>query len=893
MTPAGTETRDNFISAILTFIASFCMASAVIGLAAALLPQWNPQICLLFCLLCGILHTMSVCAGQPRLSLILIPGVLLLAVLYFHSWQISAEITAGGALYALCLWLQSHDRLRQAAVAGMVLGLAACHLTGTEISGYLAGACLLCVLTELAGTLVHPRHDHGLRLIPFLILLEAAVLLLPAGDAPFDWSFVIRIGNRISDLAQNVIVEMEYRFSSGSISDRWNAGYGDSNLFGGRFSDDNRVELSVSDQSTRQVLYLSGEEYAGYDGGRWTENPADGNPFVSWYLTFLDSLDRHQITPEKAACFAETESTMITYQYLRTSDVIRPGALLRIDDSVLKDMTGNDGSFAFQRSQGRGRRYHLTFMDLDYANPYLVGILRAEGAGGINNANSGSTDGSRIPETSGSFNSAGASNTSDSHNSENAAPIPTYEHLEETSYRLFGITLSSLISKKDYEARAAAIFHPDLTPWLDTGDTPERVAQLAEQITQDCTNTYDKCKAIERYLRQYPYTKDVDYRGYVNFIDAFLFEKQAGYCIHYASAMVMMLRSIGIPARLVEGYRYDYEVPSENGYDIPGRYAHTWPEAYLDGFGWVRFEPTAAVATADEYGWNLLVAEEVPEIDAATDSDADRFIGAASPSNGSGSTPPPAIAEPSESEEKPSHLTAWLFFGIGIPAVYLLLLLIIQPLFRRYRYRRTDEAGRLGMELADVLWLIRRLCPDTGSNCPLLDYASLLKDPADAADMTRLCLAYYRFRYGSGSAEADTKTNTETGKEPNSTINAEPTAIPSSADSIEPNVKMTLTFDTEHAATLNSTDNAEPNTSKMSLASCPHGNTSKSSLAPCSHENMSPSSTLSANPGSNSELQQTSIRLRQSLYFQYINSSGHGRLLRRLSAYTNLNHPPK
>ncbi len=774
MEPARTETRDNFIFAILTFIASFCMAFAAIGFAAALLPQWSPQVCLLFCLLCGALHTISVCAKQPRLSLILIPAVLLLAVLYFHSWRISAEIAAGCILYALCLWLQSHDRPRQAAVGGMILGLAACHLTGAEISSYLAGACLLCILTELAGTPVRPRHDHGLRLIPFLILLEAAVMLLPAGDAPFDWSFVIRIGNRLSDLAQNVIVEMEYRFSSGSISDRWNAGYGDSNLFGGRFSDDNRVELSVSDQSTRHVLYLSGEEYAGYDSGRWTEAPADGNPFVSWYLTFLDALDRHQTSPEEAACFAETASTMITYQHLRTSDVIRPGTLLRIDDSALGDMTGNDGSFTFRHSQGRGLKYHLTFMDLDYANPYLTEILQTEGADG-------------------------------------SASIPAYEHLEEVSYRLFGIVLSSLISKKDYESRAAAIFRPSLTVWLDTDDTPERVTQLAEQITRDCANAYDKCKAIERYLRQYPYTKNVDYHDYVNFIDAFLFEKQAGYCIHYASAMVMMLRSIGIPARLVEGYRYDYGVPSENGYDIPGRYAHTWPEAYLDGFGWVRFEPTAAVATADEYGWNLLVAEEVPENGDATGSGVNRFTGTATPSNSSALTPPPAITEPSESEERPSHLTAWLFFGVCIPAVYLLLLLIIQPFFRRCRYRRMDESGRLGMELADILWLIGRLCPDAGSNRPLLDYAPLLKDSSDTADMTQLCLAYYRFRYDGKSAE----------------------------------------------------------------------------------RSMSPDPSASAESGSNSKLQQTSIRLRQSLYRQYINSPGHGRLLRRLSAYTNLNHPAK
>ncbi len=760
MTPAQTNPRDNFISAILTFIATFSMAFAVIGLASAFLPSWDPGACLLFCLLCGILHTISVCAGQPRLSLLLIPAVLLLSVLWFHSWQTGAELTAGCALYAFCLWLRSHDRPRQAAVAGILLGLAAWHFNKAAISDYLAGACLLCVLTELAGSPLRPRREHGLKLIPFLILLEIAILLLPAGDDPFDWSFVIRIGNRISDLAQDVIVEMEYRFSSDSVSDRWNAGYGHSNLFGGRFSDDNRVELSVSNRSTRHVLYLTGEEYAAYNGGRWTEASADGTAFTGWYLTFLTALERRQITPEKAACFAETESMAVTYQYLRTADVIRPAALLRIDDSVRKDMTGDDGSFAFRRSQGRGRSYHFTFMDLDYANPYLTDILR-------------SADGSE-------------------------ASVPSYEQLEDASYRFFGIALSSLISKNKYAAQAEAIFHPDLTAWLNTGDTPERVAQLAEQITQGCTNSYDKCKAIERYLRQYPYTKDVDYRGCVNFIDAFLFEKQTGYCIHYASAMVMLLRCVGIPARLAEGYRYDYAVPSENGYDIPGRYAHTWPEAYIEGFGWVRFEPTAAVAAADAYGWGLLV-EETPEPGAASANDADRLAGSAAPSGAPAFPAPPAIAEQAESEERPSHLAAWLFFGIGIPSVYLLLLLIVQPLLRRYRYRRMDEAGRLGMELADVLWLSGRLCPDSGGNRPLLGYVPLLKDPADAADMTQLCLAFYRFRYGGGSTEA-------------------------CAD-------------------------------------------------PC--------------------LRQTSLRLRQSLYRQYINSARHGRLLRRLSAYAGLNRPPR
>lgn len=808
MEPTGNDIRDNLISAILTFIAASAMAYAVIGLAAAFFPQWDPRICLLFCLLCGILHTIAVCAGQPRLSLILIPGVVLLAALCFHSWRTAAEIAAGCAVCGLSFRIRNFDRPRQAVTAGLILVLAVFHLSGTAVPLPRIAACLLCVLTELAGSPVHPRRDHGLRLIPFLILLEAAILLLPAGEEPFDWSFVIRIGNRVSDLAQDVIVNMEYRFSSDAISDRWNAGYGNPNLFGGRFSDDSRIELSVSDRGTRNVLYLSGEEYAGYDDGRWTKGPADGLPFISWYLTFLDCLDRRQTTPEQAACFAETASTAILYQHLRTSDVIRPSMLLRADDSLLSAMTGDDGSFSFRRSQTRGRRYDVTFMDLDYANPYLTEILRAAGSEG--SENSGTENGGKA----GNEGTGTSGETAQEGRDDAAGKVPSYDHLEDVSFRLFHLPLSTLISRTDYEAHAADIFHPDLTAWLDTGGTPERVAHLAEEITKNCENAYDRCKAIERYLRQYPYTKDVDYRGYVNFIDAFLFEVQKGYCIHYASAMVMMLRGIGIPARLTEGYLYDYGIPSENGYDIPGRYAHTWPEAYLDGFGWVRFEPTAAVASADEYGWNLLVVEEIPENDTATENNAYLPSGPASPSNGSGPETP-AITETSDSEERPGRLAAWLFFGVCIPAVYLLLLLIILPALRRYRYRRMDDSARLAAELADLLWLIRRLYPGCGENRPLLDYAALLKDASEAEAMTKICLAYYRFRYRGGREG----TAAEKGAAP----------------------------DTEAGAGSNET-------------SVP-------------------------------DLRQTSLRLRQALYRQYIDSSDHGRLLRRLTAYVSLNRP--
>ena len=85
---------------------------------------------------------------------------------------------------------------------------------------------------------------------------------------------------------------------------------------------------------------------------------------------------------------------------------------------------------------------------------------------------------------------------------------------------------------------------------------PKRIEQIALSITKDFDNNYDKVKAIEVYLAsKYPYTLKPDPTpNGRDFADYFLFDLKEGYCVYYATAMVVMLRSIGIPARYVKGY---------------------------------------------------------------------------------------------------------------------------------------------------------------------------------------------------------------------------------------------------------------------------------------------------------------------------------------------------
>src|SRR6266498_3059362 len=124
---------------------------------------------------------------------------------------------------------------------------------------------------------------------------------------------------------------------------------------------------------------------------------------------------------------------------------------------------------------------------------------------------------------------------------------------------------------------------------------PNRVYQLASEITKGKANTYDKAKAIESFLRTYPYDlevsappKDQDVADY------FLFNLKKGYCDYYATAMVVLARASGIPARFVSGYSSGSYDAATAQYIVRELNAHSWAEVFFPDIGWVEFEPTAA-----------------------------------------------------------------------------------------------------------------------------------------------------------------------------------------------------------------------------------------------------------------------------------------------------------
>ena len=243
------------------------------------------------------------------------------------------------------------------------------------------------------------------------------------------------------------------------------------------------------------------------------------------------------------------------------------------------------------------------------------------------------------------------------------------------------------------------------------GSVEQGVYELVQSLTAGQLDPYAKVQAIQHCLQsEYTYTLDVGFPpSSRDFVSYFLLDSQEGYCSYFASAMTVMCRIAGVPARYVEGY---YAVPDETGAAVlTGEDAHAWVEVYFNGLGWVEFDPTTAArdngngddaedTADDEQPEEDLLPDEptpspspspTPTINPENDDpftdptpsptpEADPFTEP---------TPTPDIPdwenEPDEDPEKDYDWLKYLYL-----ALILLLVLLIIVLIVRHRLRKTD-----------------------------------------------------------------------------------------------------------------------------------------------------------------------------------------------------------
>jgi len=126
----------------------------------------------------------------------------------------------------------------------------------------------------------------------------------------------------------------------------------------------------------------------------------------------------------------------------------------------------------------------------------------------------------------------------------------------------------------------------------------QRIYDLADSITEGLTSDYDKAEAIANFFHTSGFKYDLTPPKMPKdkeFNDFFIFESKKGICVHFASAMVILARAAGLPARYVEGFVANEWDPEVDKYFIREKDAHAFPEVYISGYGWMVFEPTVGI----------------------------------------------------------------------------------------------------------------------------------------------------------------------------------------------------------------------------------------------------------------------------------------------------------
>ena len=148
---------------------------------------------------------------------------------------------------------------------------------------------------------------------------------------------------------------------------------------------------------------------------------------------------------------------------------------------------------------------------------------------------------------------------------------------------------------------------PEVLDYLQLPALDPRIPELARQITSSSSNSYDRATALERYLMtRFAYTLEQPRETPKDPLAEFLFVRKRGHCEYFASSMAIMLRTLAIPSRVVNGFRTTEFNDVTGNYVIRASSAHSWVEAFFPGYGWTAFDPTPGAPLGSATGWDRL-----------------------------------------------------------------------------------------------------------------------------------------------------------------------------------------------------------------------------------------------------------------------------------------------
>lgn len=470
--------------------------------------------------------------------------------------------------------------------------------------------------------------EHVTRISPVLLALCITVHLIPAPDTPYDWQFVKDIYINAS-----VYINKLINFISHPYEEYADIGFSDTSGFYDNIRSTDREVLVVTSSNSRiSNLRLIGCVSGEFNGEGWifdTENKSTDRMMDT--LETLCAVNKY----DEENRFDYFKKTDIHYenQLPNTKFMFAP-AKLKLETSMKNNPPYNDrnNSIITKHRMNTGDEYFLSHYTLNSDDPKFIDMLNT------------------------------------------AQPATESDWLNTVN--------NSSIDKSTYSFNSYQEYHSSIyDKYAVSEGVSEEVGKILDEIRGNSQNRYELMKNLEAYLCKMEYSRaDGTLPSSVNdsksYLDYFLLTSQKGYCIHYATAFVLMARELGVPCRYVQGY-YAQSAPSYK-LTINQNQAHAWPEVYFDNVGWIAFEPTPGYSngsswiTSDRQNTDFSYYDEEYTDDEVSDTEIPD--------------------DDDENEQKTRHFDARIFI---IPALcaagFLIILYLCSRVYSKIKYRRMDN----------------------------------------------------------------------------------------------------------------------------------------------------------------------------------------------------------
>lgn len=396
-------------------------------------------------------------------------------------------------------------------------------------------------------------HAYVLGIIPFLLLYSLLLSFIPMQENPYGWQWFRNI-YRSAEERITMITENFWNGGDEYFGDTFSGFSEKGSLFTSIIPSDKQLMTLGIGTNKEMPVYLTGKIFDSFNGREWISRrhgsiweagreDADGSDRVLDAMETVYALDGY--TENDKLNYYKNIWMDISYQYFHTNYVMAPSKVLQIGDQSKSIKYHQDGSeFVFDKRAGYGTQYTLRFcqLNMDRAEWYrFLGRDKEEDEVAWN----------RI--------------------------VQQYAHGNISMEELYAYRENV---KEQYLPET--ILSPEVAKWFD-------------YITKDAETDLEKLKYLESALADMAYNTNpgelpTTVTDETSFLDYFLLNKREGYCVHFATAFVLLARAEGFPARYVQGFC----VPAVSGEKtfVYSDMAHAWPEVYIEGKGWASFEPT-------------------------------------------------------------------------------------------------------------------------------------------------------------------------------------------------------------------------------------------------------------------------------------------------------------